>query len=40
MCYKIPTAYIVNGLFYGDEGKGTTVDYLTNNTNSRIISKN
>eukprot|EP01080_Neovahlkampfia_damariscottae_P007003 gene7003-11168_t len=34
-----PTVYIINGLFYGDEGKGTTVDYLTNKTNSRLVGK-
>jgi hypothetical protein len=32
-----PKVYIVTGLFYGDEGKGTTVDFLTNTTNSKLV---
>jgi adenylosuccinate synthase len=32
-----PKIYIVAGLLYGDEGKGTTVDYLSFNLNTNLI---
>ena len=34
---NIPSVYIVGGLLYGDEGKGTTVEYLVKKTSSKLV---
>ena len=34
---KVPTVYIVGGLYFGDEGKGTTVEYLVRKYNSKLV---
>lgn len=33
----VSNVFIVVGLTYGDEGKGTTVDYLTRSQNASLI---
>jgi adenylosuccinate synthase len=33
----VSTVYIVAGLLYGDEGKGTTVEYLVKKTNAELV---
>jgi len=37
--HKIPTVYVVGGLLYGDEGKGTTVEYIAKETNSKLVER-
>ena len=34
---KISKVYIVGGLLFGDEGKGTTVEYLANETKAKLV---
>ena len=34
---KLPCVFMVGGLLYGDEGKGTTVEYLVKHTNSKLV---
>ncbi len=33
----IPKVFIVGGLLFGDEGKGTTVEYLVKQNNSKLV---
>jgi adenylosuccinate synthase len=35
--HKLPTIYVVGGLLYGDEGKGTTVEYISKETKSKLV---
>jgi adenylosuccinate synthase len=34
---SISRVYIVGGLLFGDEGKGTTVEYLVRQNNSKLV---
>ena len=34
---EISNVFMVGGLFFGDEGKGTTVEYLARKYNSKLV---
>ena len=34
---KLPTVFIVGGLLFGDEGKGTIVEYISNISQTKLV---